>query len=207
MSAAPQIKLEIDRKSLANFQAALSLYAKATGKDAPEIVNRAAVNLAFRAAEFTPKADMSAAIGKIRNIYAFTNFRYTQTRRKHPKRAKMDAAVLRTIRQLNALSGFIRRGWVAAGRKLKAQSGVTGTSRAPAGGGGKKGKGTATMAREAVVSFAEIVNYSTSKSGSSPAALEKYGGSGLSRAVSFVANDMRQYAEKKLAQRAKENFK
>lgn len=195
--------LELDPASVRNFQSALEIYRRATRKDVPEVVNRAAINLAFRSAQFTPKADIPSSIGKIRNIYAFTNWVYTQRGIKHPTKARRDAAFSRLIRQRVSVAGFIRRGWAQAGKRIQQQSGIRGSVRIP-GLGGRRGKGTGTMARQAILSFAEIVNFSTSKSVTSASALKRYGGEGLQEAIRFVTGDMMEYARKKLDQRARE---
>ena len=199
------VSIEIDKSSLRQFQNAIQTYHLATRKDIPEVVNRAALNLAFRSAQFTQIADRQAikSMKGVRNPYALVNWNYTQQNKPHPKRKQMDAAVRKFFNSRSAAAGFFRRGWVEAGRKIQEATGLRPGVRVT-GIGRRKGWGRATPAREALRSFALITNYAASKTKGSGEALVKFGGEGLKKAVNFVANDMLTYAQKKLAKRAQE---
>ena len=189
------------------FDRALREYQKATGKTVPQVVNRAAVNLAFRSAQFTPPADKFAvASGKgIRNPWAFVNYTLKKQGKKLPKnRDAYNKALAMILRKRAAAVGFIRAGWVKAGRAIKDKAGNVGSTMRPPGGVSRRlGVGRGTPAIEALNAFALIVNASdNAKSETGPKALQRYGGAGLQKAIGFVTRDMLDYARKKMAQNA-----
>ena len=192
------VTFDIDPRSMRAFESALRQYSAASKRTNAEIVNKKAVDLAFRAAQLTKKADkFSVRSGKgIRNPWAFTKWDLKRRGKKLPK--SRDAMINATRRVLNARAarvGFIAAGWAQAGRKLKAQAGVKGGS--VKGFGRKLGRGSASMARATIRAFAELVNKSTSKSESSPDALVKHGSKGAADAIRFVTADMLVYARRK----------
>lgn len=206
MSAAPQIKIELDQKSKSDFEAALSLYHKATKKEIPVVVNRAAVNLCFKAAKATKQADKQA-IKSMQGIYnqvAWLEWNYKRLGREMPPHEDLVKAITKFASSRAASAGFIRRGWVRAAQKLMQKTGVRPTTATPAGGKNSPGKGTATPATQGNDNTAEVVNFATSKSSSSASALTKYGGTALQQAFQTVAADMRGHAEKLLAKQAQQ---
>jgi hypothetical protein len=203
--ARPILNFEIDPADLRRFDKALRTYAEATKKDVPYILNRSAMNLAFRACSFTHQANKEAirAMTGVNNVYALVNWNRSQKGLPGLAKAGREAAVRKFIAARVRAVGFIRAGWLKPARKL--QKVVRGAKPAGVnirGLNNKIGKGTATLARASLNAFSEIVNQSTSKSPTSPAALVKHGGEGLRKAVRFVTNDMLTYAREKLAKNA-----
>jgi hypothetical protein len=196
------LKIDVDTRGLAK---ALREYQEATGKDLPTVVNRAAVNLAFRSAQLTKTADkFSVASG--RGIYQFRQWvRWVFTSKGKFPPLTDDEIIkegAKILRKRAAAVGYIRAGWVRAGKKIQQKAGnigrVVSAPRVPA----KLGRGYAIAARQAISTFAQITNASTSKSPTSDAALRRYGGDGLKGAIAFVTADMLAYARKKMAERA-----
>lgn len=196
------ISISIDPVSLASFRAALGEYMQVCKRDVVEIVNRRALNLAFRAAQFTPTADRNAVaqLVGVRNPYALAVWNLKRAGKKIPKRHQMEKVVSRLISARVRTVGFIRGGWVKAGRRVaelvRIRAPRIGSLRGP-------GKGDAVVA-DILNLTAEIINRSVSKSPTSVAALRRYGGQGLNAALAFEARDMREYIARKLKQRADE---
>lgn len=200
---------EVDKRSLRGLNKALVQYQFATKKSFADVANRAAVNLAFRAAQFTHKAQIKKDASYIqntlgmRNAYAVARWYNKVHRGKVLKtRREVERATNALINARVSARGFIAGGWAKAGRSLKKMAGVKGGARVT-GIKTRTGVGRSTMARGVLRAFAELVNASLSKSPSSAAALAKYGGEGLNKSVRFVAADMLTYAREKLAQQAR----
>lgn len=210
---AVKIKMELDKHDVRKFQHALLIYKNATGKDARYVVNRAAMNVAFRAIQNTKEADLKDPIpadlkrpwSDMRNPWNLTlwNLRKQGIHPKILKTSDIRARARKMIASRKRARAFIRAGWLPAAKALKA------IVRAGAPGGAlrgvrrRPGKGSAKPAFQTVRPVAEITNASTSKSASSPAALSRWGGPGLARAVRFVTDDMLQYARGLLEKRAR----
>lgn len=202
---ASAITFELDKTSLRGLDRALRTYQKATKKDMPDVVNRAAMNVAFRAAQFTPQANKESIrklIG-VRNPYALTVWDLKRRGKRIPKRDKLEAAVNRFIAAKLRTVAFIRAGWIPAAKKLqkvvkggRPKISLSKIRRLP-------GKGDAVIARETLNTFSEVINKSTSKSPTSASALFRYGQDGLNKAVSFVTKDMLDYATERLRKNAK----
>jgi hypothetical protein len=179
------MKLDVDVRQ---FTRALNEYKEATGKDGAEILNRAGRNVAYRAAQGTPKATQARIR---RDLYADPRLRYALTsislRKQGMGFMKTGFAkeVQRFVSRRIASAGFIRSGWAEAIEKLG------GTYRGRKIG---KGHGRATKAT-ALNLIAEIVN--------TVPGIEKVGVKALQNAVEFVAADMIDYSQRLLAKRAK----
>lgn len=219
------VKIAIDSRE---FQKALHKYKEATGKSNAEIVNRAAMNIAFRSAQYTPKASRSSITGMLDQFHAGSV--YVGKSGNRLKKAKKlfratprargfvlwwlktngknatgitDEQVLALVKKIRgrrlASIAFIKSGWLPAARAF--QAAVKGASgfKQSAFGREKVGIGGSKIARVGLFSTAELWNASINKDNkSSEAALHKYGKPGFDRAVQFVSRDMLSYARRKL---------
>jgi hypothetical protein len=200
-----RLKFELDTRELSD---ALNRYKQATRKDNLTVVNRAAMNVAFRSAQFTPKVEKSKIKDELGQITAGgpTLAKMILLRNLHRAGKKipraLDRAAERLIRARQATAGFIRAGWIPAAKKLQAfvQRGRI----PPLAGRRRPGKGGAIPATSERDPWAEVINTSVSKSPTSGEALERYGGPALQRAVDFVANDMKTHAEGLMEKRARQ---
>lgn len=184
----------------------LPLYKRATGKDAEYVVNRAAMNLAFRAYTFTKKTDRAkiAALLGVRNPYALTVWNLKRRRKKIPPRKRLALEVNKLINARLRARAFIAAGFLPAAQALQriVRAGAprgflaSGERRRP-------GYGWARAATRSNNPTALVVNASKTANISSLGALRKFGADGLQKAVAFVAADMRQYAEDRLKKSAR----
>ena len=212
------------------LEAALTEYEIATGKDMVEVINRAGRNVAFRAIQFTPKADKSkidalrqqvstevfgasgkrlkrtkkafAATDRALLIYLKGLWSHGKNPRSVSSRAELAASALRMVtRRLQAI-GFLRSGWFTAAEAFAKATGLSWSK-----GGAKQfgsPKGSVEVANESQPeAAASLSNNIFATSHDHALALEKYGTQALQDAVTFVANDMKNYAENKIAQTAK----
>jgi len=208
-------KIEFDTSKMTR---ALTEYQAATKKDFTEVVNRAAMNTAFRAAQFTKKADKSS-IQALENQpwwprYIAKYFRekgHTFVKTSSAKKFGPGKSTIRrfvkgssyTKAEARALSrriigarvraiSFIRSGWIPAIRILapfaKVQLRVDAKQRGQAKGDAKPAK----------VSINPTAHISNSVKGSG-----KIGGAALQQAIDFVAKDMIEYARKKMIETAR----
>lgn len=191
------LKLAVDQRSLRELDRAIVQYARKRKKDVPDVVNRAAMNVAFRAAQFTTKASKTDIL-KGFNPYALVRWIY----RTHgpikggpselKTKADAQAAADRLIAIRMASIAFIRAGWLPAAKKLKAivrrgKGDISTRSLRK----GREGFGYGRAALNAARPFALVVNQSVNKDNpTSGAALEKFGGPAATRAIRYVANDM-----------------
>lgn len=203
--ARPPVTLEIDQKSLRDFDRALRDYHAASRKDIPEVLNRTALNLAFWASYFCHKGPNKASEVEagMHNPYAVMNWKYTQKGWVHPKRNEIDKALKTFLASRAATSAFIARGWAKAGNIIKDRTGIKSPVRLTRQ-TKKDGFGRAILAREAIYSFAEIANMAASKSKSSGQALLNWGETAMKQAITYKVQDMYVYINRKLAQRAAE---
>lgn len=191
------------------FQAALKSYAEVSKRDWPEIVNRQALNLALRSMQFTPKAERAAiqanegkdwwpkyiakrikGSGVVikqrgRAFGTVIRERYTRAEARKVSRAIIQARV--------RASAFCRAGWIPAAKLLAQKLGRTIRVSAKQFG---KAKGAATAATVGRAT-AEIIN--------SARGAGKVGAAAFQAAINFVANDMREYTLKKMAERARQH--
>lgn len=180
----PDSKIDISQ-----FQLALRAYKAATNKDATEVINRAARNIAYRAASFTNKGTAN----KIRNdIMSDSHLRYALTSLALKKRGigrlpapQFQKEVDRFVSRRASSAGYLRSGWAAAIQAL---------------GGSFRGaqfKGAGGFANKAVVSrlICEIVNTTSHKTQASVRGAELIGTEAVRKAVAFVSEDMINYAK------------
>lgn len=180
--------MSLDTRS---FQKALQLYAKATRKDEVEILNRAGRNVAYRAAQKTPTTRAANIRAELKSddhlAYALTSIMLKKKGVGILKKPQFRKEVSRFISQRAASAGYIRAGWAGAITALG------GTYK------GKKNRKNAGVGSKATVQrlIAEIIN--------TVPGIDKVGVPALQEALRYVAADMKKYAERKMAQTAKQH--
>lgn len=175
-----------------DFQKAAQLYAAATKKDGAYILNRAGMNVAFRAAQGTPRANANAilrALSKDRNELAVKIL---------SKRGKFKGVSIKDRKQIvrkfisarRRSAGYIRAGW---GPAIEAFGGNA--TRLRINPKSKLGQGYGIKARPNRL-VAELANaaFGAHRVGAKP----------FQQAIDFVARDMLDYALRKLAKTARE---
>ena len=183
------MKIQWDDREL---QAAMQLYARATGKTGAQVVNRACRNWAGRAIQFTEKAAIADINNAVNSPYWWKMI-WKRLGRGHTK-AEAKALSNKILAARRKSAGFIKSGWMEAFRAFAAATGLTTTTRGSAKQYGKP-KGEASIAREALRAEGILVNLAgNTKSSSSGQALQKYGVPAFQAAAAFVAKDMREYA-------------
>jgi len=212
-------KLEIDTSQMTR---ALREYQDATKKDFAEVVNRAAVNVALRAAQFTKKADRGS-IQALENQPWWPRFiaKYFRDKgstfnktvsgrkfgidekvkvRRFVKGSSYSKAEARQLSRriigsrIRAIT-FIRSGWIPAIRLLAPFAKVR-LRVADAKQRGKD-KGGATPAKAGINPTSFIMNNAQGAG--------TVGDDALQKAVSFVASDMIAYARKKMSETARKH--
>lgn len=166
------------------FRRAISQYRQATRKELPEILNRAGKNVAFRAVQFTPKA----SLGQInrhnpgRKTY-LGRLHYAQSRVKKGQGIRQDAE--RRHQRRRRSKGYVAAGWLKAARAF---GGNPRSAQLIPGGRASRGGGIkATPFRL----YADLFNASEGA--------QVVGVQPLNRALLFVARDMEQFAQRRLA--------
>jgi hypothetical protein len=173
-----------------NLQKAFRLYAKATQTDEADILNRAGRNIAFRAAGATPRSRSakikSELYGDGHLAWALTSIQLKKRGVGILKKPGFRKEVSRFVTQRASSAGYMRAGWSASiaafGGKYKGKK-------------NRKANGDAKLATARHL-VATLSNNATD--------IDKVGQDALRQAVAYVAADMRSYAEKKLAKRARE---
>lgn len=203
--------LQLDTRE---FTKALMEYQEATKKDSAYILNRAARNVAFRAASNTPKADPSAIESELlkdklalkivtKALRAKIGTSYTTAKGKvrtvtGVSRRQIAIAAKRLIANRKKRRGFMRAGWFPA---IKLFGGTIRGERPLS--GSKADLGGATLAnpgRPIAKLYNAVYGRMTGKAGGqSRARMEQ----ALRQAMTFVANDMRQYAREKMINTAR----
>ena len=195
---ARQLTIEVDKSSLRELDRAILRYAAKRKKDIPDVVNRAAMNVAFRAAQFTPKTTKSKILSGIDNPHALARWIYKN--RGPFKNAPQDPKTKDEWQQVTdkliavrlASIAFIRAGWLPGAKKLRAlvrkgKADIKSRSLRR----GREGFGDAQPARFALQAFALIFNRSYNpKNATSVAALQQQAGPAAEKAVRYVAADM-----------------
>jgi hypothetical protein len=171
-----------------NFIKALRAYKAATNKDAAEVLNRAARNVAFRSASFTPKGrsnQIRAALMRDEHLrYALTSIALKKRGVGMLKSPEFRKEVERFVSQRASSANYLRAGWANAIQQLG------GSFR------GAKFKGAGGFANKATVAklLAEIVNTVSQPNSAHAAGAELIGSKALAQAVEFVAEDMINYS-------------
>jgi hypothetical protein len=185
------VELNIDTRE---FNAALRQYIKVSSRTLPEIVNKRAVNIAFKSIRHTPKAK-KARIKRDLKVKSRTN-------PKAPLAAILVNAgrnpglygddmkqAVEELKERRAKSiGFIKSGWLGAVNDLQPHAKVF--RRTPRVNVKGKPKGFGRPARKGLNPTAEIVNQ--------VAGAVKVGSSALQRAMNDDADDMRTFTAKRM---------
>lgn len=180
-----------------DFRAALRAYKIATKKDMVDVLNRAARNVAFRAASFTPKGNRNRIM---RDLYKDPHLRYALTSlalRKTGvgilKSPQFQKEVDRFVARRAISAGYLRSGWA------KAIQDLGGTFR------GAKFKGASGYGDKATINklIALVVNNTQHATPAGVQGAELIGNEAMQKAVAFVAEDMMDYARKLMGFTAK----
>jgi len=194
------VKVTIDDRE---FQAALKAYMKVSRRSLAEIVNKRAVNIAYKSIRYTPKAKktkirsdlkgMSSVHPKAPIAALIVNLNARNRKRKgyygDKMREKIDKLIF--IRQMKI--GFIRSGFLGAVKDLQPLAKVR--RRPPRVNVQGKPKGYGTPARNGLNPTATIVNQ--------VAGAVEVGSKAIQRAMQEDALDMRTFTAKRMQKDAK----
>lgn len=186
----------IAKTNINNFVFALRAYKAATKKDEVDILNRAARNVAFRAASFTPKASAATVRSGLMKDphlrYALTAIALRKRGIGALKSPEFAKEVARFVSRQASSAGYLRAAYAKAIEQLG------GTFR------GSKFKGADGFANKAKITalIAEIVAIVSQPDAAHAASAEVIGKRAIDEAVQFVAADMLNYAQQKLVQTA-----
>jgi hypothetical protein len=184
------------------FEQALRDYEKATQKDMADILNRAARNVAYRAAQNTPvanKAEIKSYLFRDEKLrYALTSIALRKKGVGVLKSPQFKKAVERFVAHRLGSSRYLRAMWKPAIEKFG------GTFRGAAPKGGNEGYGIKAVDNIAEI-FAEIGAIISQPDEKHAAGAEDIGLKALQDAVDFVAEDLLEYAEKKMRETAKKH--
>lgn len=193
------VEITVDTRE---FNAALREYIKVSSRTLPEIVNKRAVNIAFRAIRHTPRATKSrikrdlkqksrtnpkAPLGPV-----LVNYNRGRAGKKGLYGPDMVDAVDQLQLGREKSAGFIKSGWIGAVQDLAPHAKVF--RRPPRITVKGKPKGYGKPARQGLNPTAEIVNQ--------VAGAVKVGSAALQRAINEDAADMRNYVAKRMQQDA-----
>ena len=183
--------LEITKQSMRGFQSALRTYEKATGKDAADVLNRGVKNTLFKAFRLTRQArvgqirrwDPARTTRSSRMLYALL------TKQGRSKKGEgLQAAVEKEFKQRMSARGSLRAGWLPA---LRAFGGMT---RARQFRGSQDGTGRKAVASRLVAEFTNVAGDEESAA--------KILFPVANQAIEAAAQDMTQYAQRKMQQSA-----
>lgn len=190
--------LSLPDSTLREFGEALYVYEKATKKDTVEILNRAALQIAYRAAQFTPVAEA----GEIRaQLFRDPHLVAALTSLSLKKRGVgviagplFEKEMQRFVTRRVGSKRYLRSGWAPAIIALG------GTFR-----GSKLSRGIDGYANRAtpVLLLAEIAATLDEANEEKAEGAERVGEKALIEAVEFVTEDMTNYANDKLAETAR----
>lgn len=189
------VEITVDTRE---FKAALREYIKVSRRTLPEIVNKRAVNIAFKAIRYTPKARKSR-INKDLKQKSRTNpnaplsaILVNAGRKPGLYGEDMKQAVEELRERRHKSLGFIKSGWLGAVNDLQPHAKVF--RRAPRVNLQNKPKGYGRPARQGLNPTAEIVNQ--------VAGAVKVGSPALQRAMNDDAADMKNFVAKRMQQDA-----
>lgn len=182
---------------VSQFILALRAYKAATKKDCVDVLNRAAKNVAFRSAQFTPKG----SAGRIRaDLMRDPRLRFALTSMALKRRGVgrlssplFQREVDRFVSRRASSANYLRAGWA------KSIQDLGGTFR------GAKFRGAGGFGNKAVIArlLAEIVNTTTHTKAASVRGAELVGSTALQKAVAFVAEDMINFSKQLMGLTAK----
>jgi len=178
-----------------DFERALLAYVDATGKEMPEVLNRAGRNIAYRAAQFTTPAQPAQIRADIKKheglLEALTSARLKK--KGITRVANFAEEMKKTLAIRVGSARYLRAAWAEAIAKFG------GTFR------GKKMHGASAIVRKATVEslLTEITALVNEPTGAKADSAEAKMMPALQEAVNFVGNDMLEYAAKKIQDNAK----
>jgi len=204
---------EVDVK---DFQQAMAFYAAATGKDKASVANRGAKNLAFRAAQFTKKANASEIRSLkskawwwqyVSKVIRDSGVKWTAGRKKKRTveikgrytKAQLAAASRRLLTARTRSAGFMRLGFIRAGKKF----GGKGAEKAKL----TRVKAVGRMAKpnqEAAFWGASWEGKKGSRNARDVTKKQKIVDRAIKKSLRFVTEDMVKFANKKMAERARQ---
>jgi hypothetical protein len=229
------MSVTFDGRDLTELDRALEFYAAATGKDMEDVCNRTSMNVAYRSAQLTVKADRAklmtmlgqSAKGKAKK--GGSRFKVTtaasailaKRMRKGgaktlPPQPTWDLLVAAFIKKTITSIAFIKSGWLPAAKVFeRLYRGPRGINVSKSEAFGRTdpdistvnpypqiGEGIGARAVGGVIT-AELANQSVNpRNKTSEWALEHFGGSGLDKAIAFVAQDMTDYAQERMDKQA-----
>ena len=180
------------------FQRALLKYIPTTKRDLPEIVNKRAINIAFKAIRYTPKAKP----GKIRRAMKMRssmnaplaalilNKLQGQYGRKGYYGAEMRSEIEEFTKARIRGIGYLKSGWLAAAQHLAQMSGQRGGTSRGAKDHGKGTHGRAKYAKPGWTPSAQIINMASG--------IADVGKPALQRAVNAEAREILRHVERKM---------
>ena len=187
--------MELDTRE---FQRALLKYIPTTKRDLPEIVNKRAINVAFKAIRFTPKASApkirrqlkKQAKGKAPLAALIVNKLQGRFGRQGYYGAKMKSEVEEFIKGKVRGIGYLRSGWLASAQQMARLAGMkVGRSRATKV-YGKGEHGQAKHAKPGWTPSATIINLATG--------IADVGKPALQKAINAEARELIRHVERKL---------
>ena len=189
------MKMELDTSE---FQKALLKYIPTTKRDLPEIVNKRAINVAFKAIRFTPKANAAkirrAMRLKTRLNAPLASLILNKLQGKYGRKGyygdKMRAEVEEFIKSRVRGIGYLKSGWLASAQQMARLAGMkVGRSRATK----VYGKGEHGQARHAKPGWtpsATIINLAEG--------IADVGKPALQKAINAEAREIMRHVERKL---------
>ena len=192
-------KVKAHLTNLPELSAALRHVQQVTGKTEAEIVTKAAKDVAFRAAQFTPRASQASAVARLTSdgllpalASIACNKRYgVKNWNRNNHRAEMHRILMARRRGLGAL----RAGWIPAIQKLGGK--FRGAKLFPDGTAAKGNAKPATISNLSawIVNAVHTKDHKGVEFGAAEIAASV---NALNQAIQSVASDRLQYAEKKL---------
>ena len=196
------MKMELDTSE---FQKALLKYIPTTKRDLPEIVNKRAINVAFKAIRFTPKANAAkirrALRLKSRLNAPLASLILNKLQGKYGRKgyygAEMRAEVEEFIKGRVRGIGYLKSGWLASAQQMARLAGMkVGRSRATKV-YGKGEHGQAKHAKPGWTPSATIINLAEG--------IADVGKPALQKAINAEAREIIRHVERKLKKSARKH--
>lgn len=199
----PTLTIKAD---LGRFAAALKNVQMATRKTEVQIVNRAARNIAFRAASFTPKAEASAINRELSSSDLLRKLAIISLRKKlgtgkgawgsrAEARKKLSDEMKRIKARRKAGAGALRAGWIPAIQRL---GGTYRGAKLKSGGSAAAGTAIPATAQDLIATIINEVSVKNHAGRVFTADQIPLAVRALERAVAFVTEDMEGYAIQKI---------
>lgn len=192
--------LSIPTSALNSFADALYQYERATKKDCVEILNRAALNIAYRAAQFTPVAEAADVRSQLFRdshlVAALTSLSLKKRGIGRLPSPEFEREMKKFVTRRVGSRRYLRSGWapaiVALGGSFKGSRLVKGID----------GYGDRATAVSLLAEIAAIIDEPTD---GKVEGAETIGEKALNEAVEFVTEDLLSYAQERLARTAQDH--